>query len=94
MTAAPTLPSPIPPLTLQGRFVRLDPLEPTHAAAFWDAAKDSLEDIFRWIPYRMQTLGDFEQVVEKPSRNNRVGNRSFLLRLKAAPERSSAARDL
>jgi RimJ/RimL family protein N-acetyltransferase len=50
---------------LQGRFIRLDPLEPTHSAAFWQVAKDSLADIFRWIPYRMQTLGDFEQWVEK-----------------------------
>ena len=65
MTTAPTLPSMVPPLMLQGRFVRLDPLEPTHSAAFWEVAKDSLADIFRWIPYRMQTLGDFEQVVEK-----------------------------
>src|SRR5215471_1943745 len=65
MTTAPIIPIRIPRLMLEGRFVRLDPLEPAHSAAFWEAAKDSLEDLFRWIPYRMQTLGDFEQVVEK-----------------------------
>ena len=54
-----------PPITLEGSFVRLEPLQADHSAAFWDVAKDSLEDIFRWIPYRMQTRGDFDLLVEK-----------------------------
>ena len=65
MNIVPPLPGMSPPLTLEGHFVRLEPLRQEHAALFWDIAKDSLEDIFRWIPYRMQTLEDFERVVEK-----------------------------
>lgn len=65
MTVAPALPRMAPPLTLQGTFIRLEPLQTAHSAAFWDVAKDSLEDIFRWIPYRMETREDFDLLVEK-----------------------------
>jgi len=54
-----------PPLTLEGTFIRLEPLQTAHSAAFWDVAKDSLEDIFRWIPYRMEAREDFDLLVEK-----------------------------
>jgi N-acetyltransferase len=53
------------PLTLEGSVVRLEPLRREHADLFWNAAQDALEDIFRWIPYRMQTRADFTQLVEK-----------------------------
>lgn len=53
------------PVTLEGATVRLEPIRREHAALFWEVAKDSLEDIFRWIPYRMQTREDFDQLVEK-----------------------------
>ena len=53
------------PVTLEGSVVRLEPLRREHRDLFWEAAKDALEDIFRWIPYRMQTPEDFEAWVEK-----------------------------
>ena len=53
------------PLTLEGRVVRLEPLRLEHADLFWNAAHDALDDIFRWIPYRMQTREDFRLYVEK-----------------------------
>jgi N-acetyltransferase len=53
------------PVTLQGSYVRLEPIRQDHAAIFWDIAKDSVDEIFRWYPYRMQTREDFEQMVEK-----------------------------
>lgn len=31
----------------------------------WEVAKDSLEDIFRWIPYSMRTPQEFEQWADK-----------------------------
>src|SRR5262249_41038439 len=65
MTIAPPFPPMAPPITLEGRFVRLEPLQAAHSAAFWGIAKDSLEDIFRWIPYRMRTREDFALLVEK-----------------------------
>lgn len=53
------------PLTLEGSFVRLEPIRREHADLFWDVAKNDLEDIFRWIPYAMKTREDFEELIEK-----------------------------
>jgi RimJ/RimL family protein N-acetyltransferase len=53
------------PVTLQGSVIRLEPIRREHAELFWQAAKDSLDDIFQWIPYRMKTSEDFGQLVEK-----------------------------
>ncbi len=55
----------VTPLTLQGSVVRLEPIRREHAELFWQAAKDALDDIFQWIPYRMKTIEDFEHLVEK-----------------------------
>jgi N-acetyltransferase len=64
MSIATTLPVMCPPVTLECRVVRLEPLRREHAADFWDVAKDNLEDIFRWFPYRMQTFEDFDRLVQ------------------------------
>jgi RimJ/RimL family protein N-acetyltransferase len=53
------------PITLQGATVRLEPLRRDHAADFWNVAKGSLDEIFRWIPYQVHTSQDFTQIVEK-----------------------------
>ena len=53
------------PVTLEGKVVRLDPIRSEHVEAFWDAAKDALDDIFQWIPYRMKSKEDFQHVVDK-----------------------------
>ncbi len=53
------------PLTLEGAIVRLEPLHREHAPLLWDAAKDALEDIFRWVPYPMRSLEDFQNAIEK-----------------------------
>ncbi|MGA7909827.1 MAG: GNAT family protein [Candidatus Sulfotelmatobacter sp.] len=53
------------PVTLSGQTVLLEPLQQEHALAFWEAAKDAVDDIFRWIPYRVQTLEDFQRLVDK-----------------------------
>jgi RimJ/RimL family protein N-acetyltransferase len=55
----------IVPVTLAGTVARLDPLRPEHAELFWNVAQDAVDDIFQWIPYRMQTREDFQQAVEK-----------------------------
>jgi N-acetyltransferase len=55
----------VTPVTLEGSAVRLEPIRREHAEIFWEVAKESLDDIFRWIPYRMQTHDDFRQLVEK-----------------------------
>ncbi|MFZ0774715.1 MAG: GNAT family protein [Candidatus Sulfotelmatobacter sp.] len=53
------------PVTLEGSVVRLEPIRREHAEIFWEIAQDSLDDIFRWIPYRMKTLEDFQHLVQK-----------------------------
>jgi RimJ/RimL family protein N-acetyltransferase len=53
------------PTALEGSVVRLEPVRSEHALLFWEAAKDALEDIFRWIPYPMKTLEDFQRLVSK-----------------------------
>jgi len=53
------------PVTLEGSFVRLEPVRRDHAELFWDVAKDDLEDIFRWIPYAMKTRDDFRTLIDK-----------------------------
>lgn len=53
------------PITLEGSVVRLEPVRSQHADLFWDVAKDSLEEIFRWIPYPLQTRDDFQRLVDK-----------------------------
>jgi RimJ/RimL family protein N-acetyltransferase len=52
------------PLTLEGSFVRLEPARREHAELFWEAAKNDLEDIFRWIPYSMKTRDDFQRLID------------------------------
>jgi RimJ/RimL family protein N-acetyltransferase len=55
----------VTPITLEGSVVRLEPIRRDHADDFWDIAKDALDDIFQWIPYRMKTREDFHHLVEK-----------------------------
>ena len=62
----------IAPFSLEGAHVRLDPLRPEHAPVLWEIVKDHLDDMFRWIPYRLQSLQDFEafnrQVLDEQKR--------------------------
>jgi len=53
------------PVTLEGAVVRLEPIRREHVDSFWDAAKDALDNIFQWIPYRMKSKEDFQHAVEK-----------------------------
>ena len=65
MSAATSPMTIVMPVTLEGSAVRLEPLRREHAGLFWEAAKNDLDNIFQWIPYRMQTREDFEHLVEK-----------------------------
>ena len=68
MSTTPT----ISPFSLEDRHVRLEPLRPEHATLLWEIAKDHLAELFQWIPYRLQSLEDFEkfnrQVLEEEAR--------------------------
>jgi len=60
------------PFSLEGRYVRLEPLRPEHATVLWEVAKDHLADLFQWIPYQLNSLEDFQafnrQVLEEQAR--------------------------
>jgi RimJ/RimL family protein N-acetyltransferase len=62
----------ISPFSLEGRYVRLEPLRPEHATLLWEVAKDHLADLFQWIPYQLNSLKDFRafnrQVLEEQAR--------------------------
>ena len=53
------------PITLEGSVIRLEPIRRDHAELFWEASKEALDDIFRWIPYRMKLKEDFQHLVDK-----------------------------
>ena len=53
------------PITLEGSVVRLEPVRREHTEVFWEVARDALNDIFQWIPYRMKTRDDFQHLLEK-----------------------------
>ena len=55
----------VTPVTLEGSVVRLEPLRPEHAEVSWEVARENLDEIFRWIPYRMRSVEDFQAVVAK-----------------------------
>jgi N-acetyltransferase len=62
----------ISPFSLEGHFVRLEPLRAEHATLLWEVAKDHLADLFQWIPYQLNSLEDFQafnrQVLEEQAR--------------------------
>jgi len=62
----------IAPFSLEGTHVRLEPLRSEHAPLLWEIVNKHLDDMFRWIPYRLQSLQDFEafnrQVLEEQER--------------------------
>jgi N-acetyltransferase len=49
----------ITPFSLVGTNVCLEPLKPEHAPMLWEIARDHLDDLFRWIPYRLQSVQNF-----------------------------------
>ncbi|MFZ0275417.1 MAG: GNAT family protein [Candidatus Sulfotelmatobacter sp.] len=55
----------VTPFTLDGSIVRLEPIRREHAGIFWEIAKNDLDNIFQWIPYRMKAREDFEHLIEK-----------------------------
>ena len=60
------------PFSLEGTHVRLEPLRPEHAPMLWEIVKHHLDDMFRWIPYRLQSLENFDafnrQVLDEQQR--------------------------
>ena len=62
----------ITPVTLEGRWVRLEPLERRHEAAL--AAVSSDEDIWRYLPIPLATRDDVHAFVETALANQATGS--------------------
>jgi RimJ/RimL family protein N-acetyltransferase len=77
----------VTPVTLEGAVVRLEPIRPEHVELFWQAAKNDLDNIFQWIPYRMQAREDFERVVEKAFAEQERGESVVLTTVERGSER-------
>lgn len=55
----------IEPVTLEREAVRLEPIRREQQSALWQIAKDSADEIFRWIPYPMRSAEDFQHWMDK-----------------------------
>jgi len=77
----------VAPFTLEGSVVRLEPLRREHAELFWEAAKDGLEDIFRWIPYSMKTPEDFHRLVDQAMTEQQHGESVVFATVERSSER-------
>lgn len=53
------------PVTLEGSVIRLEPIRRESVPLLWEAAKESLEDVFRWYPWSMRTIQDFTRYVDR-----------------------------
>ena len=51
----------IDPVVLEGELVRLVPLRADHAADLWKVGQH--EDLWRWMPWTLDTERDFEELV-------------------------------
>ncbi len=76
----------VAPVTLEGSVVRLEPLRRDHAGMFWEVAKDAVDNIFQWFPYRVNSLEDFKRVIDKAFAEQERGESVVF----ATVERSSA----
>jgi N-acetyltransferase len=53
----------VEPVTLEGTYVRLEPLSLAHVAGLTDVGLDA--EIWRWMPVAVQTSGEMRTVVEQ-----------------------------
>lgn len=53
------------PVTLEGQVVRLEPMRREDAMILWEAFRGSLEPVFRWYPWSMRSLEDFQTYVDR-----------------------------
>ena len=77
MSTHPTISS----FSLEGTHIRLEPLRPEHADLLWGLAKDHIDDLFRWIPYKLESIDDFHafnrQVLQEQDRGVSVPFATF-----------------
>jgi N-acetyltransferase len=55
----------IEPLILELEAVRLEPIRREQQGGLWEIARNSADQIFRWIPYPMRSVEDFQHWMDK-----------------------------
>ena len=60
--------------SLQGTHIRLEPLRPEHAPMLWELVRGHLDEMFKWIPYRLDSLEDFQAFDRQVLEEQRCGN--------------------
>ena len=60
-------------VTLEGRFVRLEPLSPAHAEALWSAAQEDHARIFHWTVRNIDSLEAMRQYIMAALEEQRQG---------------------
>lgn len=61
----------ITPVTLEGKYVRLEPVSLHHVAALWRAGAD--EELWRYIPYAIRSEADMHHFIEAELRKQQAG---------------------
>ena len=56
----------IEPVTLEGKFIRLEPLSMVHHAQLCEVGLD--EELWRWIPQNVRTPEDMRSYIEEALR--------------------------
>ena len=74
-------------VTLEGNAARLEPIRREHWQPLWEVAKDSVDDIFRWIPYSMKTPEDFERWADKALAEQERGESLVFVTVERSPGR-------
>lgn len=72
---------------LHGHVIRLEPLRREHGPLLWEAAKDRLDEIFRWIPYSMRSIGDFQSYMDRAFTEQECGQSCVFATLECASGR-------
>ena len=61
----------IEPVSLEGRYIRLEPIGPQHAAALWAVSGDA--EIYRFKPYALHSEDDLRGFIAKAERAHARG---------------------
>jgi N-acetyltransferase len=59
------------PVTLEGQYVRLEPLTLEYAPVLWQAGKEA--EIWRWLPHRVQSEDDMRTYIQTALHRQRAG---------------------
>jgi RimJ/RimL family protein N-acetyltransferase len=75
----------IEPVTLDGRWVRLEPLTHAHAAGLWAASSDP--ELYRFMPYVLRSEDDVHRFIDRGLENHAQGGGLTFVTIERSSER-------